>query len=214
MLILSRRGLVAGLLMLIVAAPSFAQGPAQGPGGGQFAQFREKHKYTFQLTQMVRHIGEIDKDPKYTLSTSQAKQVIAVLQPLRTKPKLTQDQAKDALKGLKKAFTVNQLNAMARIKSRARTGQGQRPMGEGRPGADRAGQSARSRMDANAMKDFNPFYAKVSKTGAGDEFAAQRAKRWNEFFTSLQNKANGKKTNPVKATKTTGSSAKKTGARK
>jgi hypothetical protein len=131
---------------------------AQQQGGGQFAQMREKYKYTFQLMSMTRHIGEINKNPKYALSSDQAKKVLAVLQPLRSKPKLTQDQAKDTLKKLKPIFTVNQLNAMAKIKSRP---QGQRPgMSGNQPGGNRPGGNSqmRHRMDPNAMKDFNPFY--------------------------------------------------------
>lgn len=192
------------VLSLTLAAFAAGMCAAQAPGGGGFAQMREKYKYTFQLMQTVRHIGEIDKDPKYTLSPAQAKQVLAVLQPLRSKPKLTQDQAKSALIGLKKIFNVQQLNAMARIKDRRPGG----PGGQGRPGGGMGmggpggGQGRpggfggpggpggnRPRFDPNKMKDFNPFYAKVK---ADDPMAAGRAKRTNEFFASLQSKASGK----------------------
>ena len=44
-------------------------------------------------------------------------------------------------------------------------------------------------FDPNAMKDFNPFY---SKAGAGDPRAAERAKRFNEFFAGLEKKAKSK----------------------
>lgn len=186
--ILAGAGLVA-----IVATTAFAQGPGGqgGPGGGMFAQMREKYKFTFQLMSMVRHIGEIDKNPKYALSPVQAKRTLAVLQPLRSKPKMTQDQAKDALRGLKPIFTVDQLNAMAKIKDRP---MGQRRMGGGGPGGPGGpggggpgGPGGRPRMmDPNAMKDFNPFY---TKGGPKDEFSQRRAQRWNEFFGNLQNKA-------------------------
>ena len=195
MMQLTRRIITAAALTALAATAGFAQGPGgQGPGGGQFSQMREKYKFTFQLMSMARHIGEIDKDPKYTLTPEQAKQTLAVLQPLRKQPKLTQDQARNALKLLKPIFTVKQLNAMAKIKppqfgqrGTGRGGPGE-PGGPGRPGG-------RPRMmDPNAMKDFNPFYA---KTAAGDEFAARRAKRWNDFFGDLQKKAkSGKSTGP------------------
>jgi len=187
----------AVLLAALAAGAALAQGPG---GGGQSAQFREQHKYTFQLMQMVHHIAIIDKDPKHTLSAAQAKKTLAVLKPLRTKPKLTEDQAKQALKGLKKVFTVDQLNAMAKIKpgsGQRRTGPGGPggPGGGGRPGGPGGppggGQGNRPRFDANAMKDFNPFYAKPSKS---DARAADRGKRWNEFFTALEKKASGKAT--------------------
>ncbi len=170
---------------------------AQGSANGQFAKFQESHKYTFQLSQMARHISEIDKDPKYTLTPAQAKQVLGVLKPLKTKPKLTQDQAKDALKELKKPLTVNQLNAIARIKPKPATGNrpgGQesarrqggtsRPSGQNPPRTgDRA---SRPTFDANEMKNFNPFY---SKPGAKDEQSKRTAARWNDFFNGLERKA-------------------------
>jgi hypothetical protein len=170
---------------------------AQNAPGGQFSQMQEKYKYTFQLMSMAHHIEEINKDPKYTLTQTQAKQVLAVLQPLRSKPKLTQDQSKEALRNLKKIFTTNQLNAMAKIKPRrpGQSGSAGRPGGGPPPGGDRAG---RPRFDPDAMKDFNPFYSKAAK---GDEFAARRAARWNDFFKALENKAKGAKPAPAKAAK-------------
>lgn len=186
----SRIVIAVTILITFLAAVGYAQN--QEPS--QFDQFRERHKYTFQLMSMVRNISEIDKDPKYTLTQAQAKQVLAVLEPLRSKPKLTQDQAKETLKALKKVFTVNQLNAMARIKPPRRIPDG------GRLGDSSAGsrQTDRPRFNQDAMKDFNPFYSKVK---AGDEFAARRVKRWNEFFAALQNKAKGTKTSKPAATK-------------
>lgn len=192
------------LMAMLVCSASVAQEPPppeprNGSSSGQFSQMREKYKYTFQLMSMAHHIGEINKDPKYALTQTQARKVLAVLQPLRSKPKLTQDQAKEALKKLKPVFTTTQLNAMAKIKPR-RPGQGQPGAGQGRPGGpppggDRAG---RPRFDPNAMKDFNPFYAKAAK---GDEFAARRAARWNDFFKALDSRAKGIKTAPAKTVK-------------
>jgi len=186
---LSRRIAFAGVLVLFAAA-SYAQQP--GGGANPFAQMREKYKYTFQLMSMVRHIGDIDRDPKYTLTPAQAKKVLAVLQPLRSKPKMTQDQAKSALKGLKPIFTLAQLNAMARISSGpgGRSGGGMGMGGPGGPGGAPGGNAAtRPRFDPNAMKDFNPFYAKAS----GNDFAARGAQRWNAFFAGLQARAKGSK---------------------
>jgi len=180
-------------LLIAVAAGALAQ----PPGGGQQNPFREKYKYTFQLMQMVGHIQEIDKDKKYTLSADQAKKVLAVLNPLRSKPKLTQEQAKQALKDLKKIFNAGQLNAMARIKPKFSShgpgqGNGQRPPGDGQqpsgndPGGPGSG-GARRHFDPNTMKDFNPFYAPKAKTD--DKSAQDRSKRWNDFFSAMEKKA-------------------------
>lgn len=194
---MNRKLAIAALLTLIVASSCIAQG-MMGGQGGPFAQFREEHKFTFQLMQMVRHIGIINDDPKHTLTPAQAKQVLAVLNPLKAKPKLTQDQAKQALKDLKKIFTVDQLNAMAKIKMpMRRPGMGGPggpggPGGMGRPG----GMGNRPPMDPNAMKNFNPFYAKINKA---DPRSADRAKRMAGLFSGLESKAKQTKATPVKA---------------
>lgn len=195
----------------VVLAAALAGAPAQQPGAGQgpggFSAFRERYKYTFQLMQMVRHIAEIDKDKKHALTPKQAREVLVVLKPLRSKPKLTQDEAKQALKGLKKVFTADQLNAMARIKPTFRPGGGQRPPGS-RPGQP-SGRPQQRRFDPNAMKDFNPFYAKPS---ADNPRAAEMAKRWNEFFSGLEKKAKLQK--PDAQRKTSGKQTSTTQPRK
>jgi len=188
---MSKRFSVVFISMILVVA--FAVSAlAQQQGGGQFSAMREKYKYTFQLMTMVRHIGEIDKDKKYTLTPAQAKKMLAILTPWRSKPKMTQDQAKDVARKLKSVLTAAQLNAMARIKSHFGQGPGGRGGpggGPGQGGPPRPPQGERRHFDPNAMKDFNPFYTKVAK---GDTRAAERAKRWNEFFAALQVKAKKK----------------------
>ena len=189
------------LLALFATTVVCAQG-AGGGNGSQFAQFREEHKFTFQLTQMVRKIGEIDKNPKYALKPAQAKKILSVIKPLRAKPKMTQEQAKTALKQLKAALTIDQLNAMARIKDRPggrpggpggpgapgmRPGGGAGAPGMGRPGGNGAGaQGARPRMDPNAMKNFNPFYKDPKAKPAPGVRGNQRT---DVFFKSLETRA-------------------------
>lgn len=213
---LSRLIFASVLLVLLIAATSLAQGLG-GQGNSQYSQMREKYKYTFQLMQMTRHMMEIDKDPKYTFTKAQAKKMLGVLKPLRSKPKLTQEQAKSVLKSLKPIFTVKQLNAMAKIRPPSHGGFNRRGGGYGgnqgspgvggSPGGGQPGAN-RPRFDMNAMKDFNPFY---SKAKPGDEFAAQRVKRWNQFFTTLEKKAKGKKITATKSTKTKHSTNKSKG---
>lgn len=177
---------------IALLAQETKQTPSQRPNAGAWTTMQEKYKYTFQLMQMVGHIGEIDKDKKYTLTPAQAKQVLDVLKPLRSKPKLTQDQAKKALKDLKKVFTAKQLNAIARIKPRIRQGQqGSNPRANAgaRPRPEAGNRNPQRRFDPNAMKDFNPFYSKAPKD---DQRAQARIKRWNEFFAALEKKAKSK----------------------
>ncbi|MGB9586885.1 MAG: hypothetical protein ACPL7O_01765 [Armatimonadota bacterium] len=153
--------------------------------------FLEKHKYTFELMRFAHQVGEIDKDKKYALTQSQAKKVLEILKPLRTKPKLTQEEAKKTLANLKKVFTAAQLNAMSRLKPRSP--QVRRPEGrqQGPQQPPREQNIQRPQMpDGKAMQDFNPFYQKVPKA---NKMAEERAKRMNEFFASLEKKANPKK---------------------
>lgn len=196
------RAIAVAVLTLLIAAVSFAQG--QGQGFGQFQQFREEHKYTFQLMQMVHHIQMINQDPKHTLTPAQAKSVLAVIKPLSTKPKMTQDQAKQALKSLKRIFNVSQLNAMAKIKVPQRRMSSGGFSGPGGAGGQRP-QGNRPRMDLSAMKNFNPFYAKASKN---DQMTAARQKRQAQFISDLAKKANQAKPAPVKS-KAKSSKAKK-----
>lgn len=181
--------LLAGWNALTVSHASSSRAYAQqtegGRGGGQFTQFREAHKYTFQLMGMAGNIGRLDKETKTPLTKAQAKAVLAVLKPLRAKPKLTQDEAKKALKGLKKVLTEKQLTEIGKMKPEDRrggqrmgSGNGDRPRGEGNGGGQRR------RFDPDAMKNFNPF--NPSKDAPGGE---RSAKRWQEFFAALEKKA-------------------------
>jgi hypothetical protein len=173
------------LLLVALAISAYAQQTGQGAGNGQRNPFQEKYKYTFQLMQMVRHIDQIDQDKKYTLTSAQAKSVLSVLKPLRKQPKLTQEQAKQALKDLKKIFTAAQLNAMARIKPMFRSGNRGGTTSQGGSGQ---GQGGGRRFNPDEMKDFNPFYVnpKAGDNGPG----ARMAKRWDDFFNRLERKAN------------------------
>lgn len=214
-------GAAAFVMALAAGAAAQQPGPASGRAGNSaaFEEFREKHKYTFELIDTVRKLGEIDKDKKYALTQAQAKQVLAVLKPLRDKPKLTQAQAKQALGGVKKPLTLEQLNAMSRIKQPGRPGRGQglaagpRPGSGQRPGGPPPGgppgepgaRPAQRGLDPKTMQDFNPFYSKAT---ASDPGSAQRAKRWNEFFSSLERKAN-----PPKAGASAGTAGKTTASK-
>jgi len=170
---------------------------ANGNGAGganRFAQFRESHKYTFQLTRLAGNIGKLEEEKKAPLTPAQAKAVLAVLEPLRGKPKLTQDDAKVALKGLKAALNEQQLTEIGKMKEPERRpgqggqggpgmgpGGGQRGPGQG-PGAGQP-----PAMNPDAMKNFNPFNLPKDSPMGG-----RSAERWNKFFDALTKKAGGK----------------------
>lgn len=215
---MKRLVLWTGVLVLVAAMAAMAQ-PPPGAGGFQmtpemqrrmeeFRKWREAHRYTFQLTSTLRGLDDLDKDPKTKLTAAQAKKILAVLQPLRNKPKMTQDDAKNALKQIKAALTVNQLNALARMEAERRNrrggpggpggpgGAGMRPGGPGgapgaRPGGPGGAGGAGGRFqmpDPSTMKDFNPFNPRPEM----GQFAQRGAEYWKTFFSGLQQRAAGK----------------------
>jgi hypothetical protein len=127
-------GMAVLALAMAVPRPATAQAPGGAPGGGpggpggarsaEFQKFRDQHKYTFQLQRMLRGINELDKDSATALTQPQAKQVLAVLKPWQTKPKMTQDDAKNVMKSVKKVLTTRQLNALSRVQDRGPGGRG------------------------------------------------------------------------------------------
>ncbi len=201
---------------VVMAAMAAVAQPPPGAGGFQmtpemqrrmeeFRKWREAHKYTFQLTSTLRGLEMLDRDAKTKLTPAQAKKILAVLQPLRNKPKMTQDDAKNALKQIKAALTVNQLNALARFEAERRNrrggpggGMGMRPGGMGgppggapgaRPGAPGGPGGARPQMpNLSQMKDFNPFKPNPQM----GPFGQRAAEYWNNFFKGLQQRAAGK----------------------
>jgi hypothetical protein len=164
---------------------------------------------------MLRGINELDKDSATALTQPQAKQVLAVLKPWQTKPKMTQDDAKNVMKGVKKVLSTRQLNALSRVQDRgpgSRGGPGGGgfggppgggpggggfggPPGGGPPGGFRAngggGQGGRRRFDPAAMKNFNPL---LTKADPNNPMASRRVERNKRMFADLQARASGKAT--------------------
>jgi len=143
-----------------------------GSSGGSFQQFRDEHKNTFALMSRVGKIARLEKEQKAPLTAEQAKSLLAVLQPLRSQPTLTQDQAKEALKQVNAVLTDTQLTEIGKMKDR--------PRGNGSRGGQGRGQ--RPQM----MKDFNPFNTPKDAPAPG-----RGRMNWDEFFTTLTQKANG-----------------------
>ncbi len=213
----------AAAVFAAFAVACSAQQPGARPGrqgsSAAFAEFREKHKNTYELTDTVQKLSEMDKDKRYTLTQAQAKSILSVLKPLRSKPKLTQNEARLALAGVKKPLRQVQLNALSATRPSTRPGgrqglaAGPRP-GDGptqyRPRPDGARQDNRQQpgasnrpnartenraFDPAAMQNFNPFYSKATSS---EPRSAQRARRWDAFFNSLERKANPPKAGVAK----------------
>lgn len=166
-------------------------------GADRFCQMRDQQRPKFELMGMLHKIAEIEKDPKYALTPDQAKKLLAVLKPLRAKPTLTQEEARDAAARVKKALTDKQLKGMEAIKGgppfgHGRMGKGGPPCGPGGPppGGPRGEEGRPPRFGPNAMKDFNPLYvgAKPQERRPGG-----RAAYWDDFFAGLEKKAQKRK---------------------
>jgi len=210
---MKRMTLWTGVLVMVVTAIAAVAQPPPGAGGFQmtpemqkrmeeFRKWREAHRYTFQLTSTLRGLEVLDRDAKTKLTPAQAKKILAVLQPLRNEPKLTQDKAKNALKQIKAVLTVNQLNALARYEADRRNrrggpgggGMGMRPGGMGGPGGAPGARpggpgGARPQMpNPSQMKDFNPFKPNPQL----GPFGQRAAEYWDSFFKGLQQRASGK----------------------
>lgn len=200
-------------LLLLAGCPNRAKNAAGGgsdaasqAGSGQrdpammakFQKFREEHKNTFALTELTGKLGRMERDGITPLTAAQAKSILDILTPLRTKEKLTQDEAKATIQQINAALTEAQLSALDKMPSgrngmRQRNGQGGsggqggfRPggqNGQGGQGGPNGAQGNRPRFDPDAMKDFNPF--NPDKGGMG------RGERMKAFFDMLEKKAKG-----------------------
>lgn len=159
---------------------------------------RSGRAQTVQLLGMVMRIMQIERSGEHVLTADQARRVLAILKPLRTKDKLTDGEAGKALDSLKNALTADQLKATAdmgpRFSSGRRPDQGgtsptgmprpDRPRPNGPTGPPRAENG--QRPAGPRMLDFNPF---ASKAPAGNERANMMVKMMDEFFAGLEKKA-------------------------
>jgi hypothetical protein len=183
--------LLLGAVLLVGCAPKAGQNneaaPAVGAAGGGPAamkQFREDHKYTFQLVRLLNNISRLDKDGKYPLSKTQAKSLLDILLPLRTQGQMTQDDAKDTIKTVQIVLTIDQRTTIGEMPQRQPGAGGGAPGGPGGAGFQGGpGGAPRAQFDPVAMKDFNPLNPKTVMPGRNN------GKRMDDFFAALQAKA-------------------------
>lgn len=166
-----------------------ATGAAMSGGSNmreRFTQFREEHRYTFMLMQSAGGIGRLEEGQTHVLSAAQAKQLLAVLTPLRSKPTLTQDEAKDTIKAIQSILTAEQREAISTMRpERDRQQGGPGGAGMGRPSGQRPpGGGRRMPMDLDAMKNFNPF-----NTSQKSPMAQRGGRGIEQLFTVLEKKA-------------------------
>lgn len=106
---------------------------AQGPGGGgfqmtpemrqrmdQMRKWREANKNLLQVSQTMGVLGELDKDPKTKLTKVQAKKILGVVNAWKSKPAMTDDQAKAVNKQLTGTLNLAQIKKMAAVQAERR----------------------------------------------------------------------------------------------
>jgi hypothetical protein len=120
-------------VVLMAAATAWAQAPRSDAGGG--ASTRGARSPKFQLMDTVLSLGELTESKKCPLSAAQAKKAADLVKGLQRKQKLTDDDAKAALKSLKVGLTTRQLTELSRLSRERR----ERMMTRSRQGAGMAG---------------------------------------------------------------------------
>jgi hypothetical protein len=141
---------LAAALLLTVTGAVRAQGGPPGGGGGfqmtpemqamfkKFQDWREKNKNLASFNRTIGAIAEFEKDKSTALTKDQAKKILAVLGPWKSKPIMTDSNAKDVLKQVGATFTPAQAKKLAQEMSKRQGfgggGGGGRPGGGGAPG--------------------------------------------------------------------------------
>lgn len=175
---------LAAALLLTISGAVRAQGGPPGGGGGpspemmsmfkKMGEWREKNKNLFNVGRTMGALAEFEKDKTTALTKDQAKKILAVVGPWKSKPVMTDANAKDLLKQVGATFTPAQAKKLAQIAKEAAArrggfggGGGAPGGGGGRPGGGAPGggggggmqmdpAAMKKRMDA-MMKGFNPL---------------------------------------------------------
>ena len=131
-------------LLLSISGAAFAQPPGGGGGAGpspemmamfkKFQEWRDKNKSLSSMGQTIGMFAEFEKDPKTALTKDQAKKIMAAVGPWKTKPIMTDADAKELIKTIGKTLTVPQATKSAQLAKEAAARRGGMGGGGGRPG--------------------------------------------------------------------------------
>ena len=216
-----KRLLIIGLAVVVVIGAGIwflasrkgqnaPNGQSTAGGRRQFAEFQKQHESTVRLERYARGIMRLEQG-QHKLTAAQAKQILDILQPLRTQPKLIQDEAKETQFALQKVLTMEQRTEVNAVPERGSGGGFRGPGGAGgsggnggpgmsggpggpggpggamrRPGGQNGDRpnGQRRQFNAEAMKDYNPFNPQSGGMGG-----PRAAERWDAFFKALEEKA-------------------------
>jgi hypothetical protein len=158
--------------------------------------WRENHKGITALSSTLFGLGALDKDPKLQLNKNQAKQILAVLKAWRTKPVMTDDQARAVNKKISAVLTDAQLQKISTERGFGRGGRGfgggARPGGGG-PGGGGPGGGRPGGFDPTRFpdpKDYNPLNPDSNPMAKMSPEVGQRMKaRFGEMMSKLEARA-------------------------
>jgi hypothetical protein len=177
-----------GIVLALIASVAFSQ-----EGFSSFQKWREEHKATFQLRTMVtRGLAECEQNKATEIKQPQAKQLLAVLTPWRSKAKMTQAEARATIQQVQKVLEAKQVTAIDKVLleeqhrlAELTAGSAPRPGAPATPSA--GGGSNRLPFDPVKSKNFNPF------NPAKDSPMYDRNKARNDkLFAFLTARASGK----------------------
>lgn len=182
-----------------------AQAPGGRPGGPPpspammakfqaWRHFRDTHKNVSALQQSLRAIGQMEKDPKTKLNKKQAHAVLAVINKWKSKPALTDAQAREVNTQLTAPLSLAQIKQIAIAGERRRGGPGGGGPGGGGPGGGGPGGARRGgpggpggggRMNPASFpspREYNPLNPATSPMTRGVDRAK---KEMHELMSAL-----------------------------
>lgn len=111
------------------------------------------------LMRMVILISQIERTPDHALKPAQAKKMLAVLTPLRSKATLTDDEASKAASALKAVFTADQLEVLEKMQAMA--------AGQNRPGGQKPPENPNFKGKYGDLPSQRVEWKTVSKNPSG-----------------------------------------------
>ncbi len=162
------RHLLAAVFVCIAAvcAPASAQRqPPDKADPDAVQRFHEQHRYTFQLLTMATEgLVECERWKSTAIRADQAKKILSVIQSLKARPKLSQDQARSSMRDLRRVMDQSQAATMDRAVRAAeqRVAQLQSQNARRQQAGQRPSGSGRQTLDPARMRDFNPFCPSTS----------------------------------------------------
>ena len=173
---------------------------AQPPGGmppgmmekiKAWQKWQEQHKKLTLLGDQVFQIEKMNEEPSYALSKGQAAKMLQILNPWRSRTAMSEDQATSIYKQVGNVLTTKQIKKMTQIEPPSVTmkKRGMGGMGGGaRPGAGSPPPGGAGFKFPDPPKSgWNPFNA---ATFPFEQARPAMQKRTNDFFASLQHRAN------------------------